>query len=554
MSLYVMDTEGDDLLDNISKFHCFVLKELGKDNWHIFTPTGDVVKRMPEHNEITYQEHKLGEFSNVISKSSFTGLLCHNILGFDLPAMKKLGYIESYSCVPDHINSIPKKIFDTLHISRCLYPDRQLPRSCPTHKHNPVTGKKDPVGPHGLDAWGYRVANAKPKVDDWRNQPIEVYVHRCIEDVKINELTWFALIKESKDLAKDSKSQKGAWSEPMKMSHKQFALMNEQALRGVPFDKAAAEKLLERVDNWMEELANEVESQLPLREVPKSKRPQFPAEPFKDDGTISAHGWNWLRKLGYPVDDEILSFKSPPKTAFKQTGEVSKAGERYCERAGITDPDKMAEYLRECKKKASLEPLPPDLMEKAIKDLKDKKEPDMMEPMKISNQADIKQYLVEVEGWNPLFWRTKDITRDSNKRNLSESAQTEKAIAYIEEIKESPYKKFISEEMNIDFDKTPFDKLLDKVKRQGRYLCTTPQLKDDRKELCPNLANLKGDMAKKIVLWLSLRNRRSVIKALDENKETGWLNHPRVDIDGRLPASSSGLTNTHRQKHSVVNL
>ena len=35
-------------------------------------------------------------------------------------------------------------------------------------------------------------------------------------------------------------------------------------------------------------------------------------------------------------------------------------------------------------------------------------------------------------------------------------------------------------------------------------------------------------------------------------KETGWLNHPRLKEDGKLPARYSGLTNTFRRKHSVI--
>ncbi|MCD4195077.1 hypothetical protein KX448_27790, partial [Escherichia coli] len=59
-------------------------------------------------------------------------------------------------------------------------------------------------------------------------------------------------------------------------------------------------------------------------------------------------------------------------------------------------------------------------------------------------------------------------------------------------------------------------------------------------------------MAKQIVKWLSLRNRRSVLDPMDEDKtDTGLLNHPRLDIDGKLPARFSGITNTGRCKHTV---
>ena len=59
-------------------------------------------------------------------------------------------------------------------------------------------------------------------------------------------------------------------------------------------------------------------------------------------------------------------------------------------------------------------------------------------------------------------------------------------------------------------------------------------------------------MAKQIVKWLSLRNRRSVLDPIGEDKnDTGLLNHPRLAIDGKLPARFSGITNTGRCKHTI---
>ena len=97
--------------------------------------------------------------------------------------------------------------------------------------------------------------------------------------------------------------------------------------------------------------------------------------------------------------------------------------------------------------------------------------------------------------------------------------------------------------------------LHDKLKKQARFLAATPKFKDERGDLCPNLEALEGDLAKGVVLWLSLRNRRSVIKAMDDDKTTGWLNNPRLDRDGRIGAAYSGLTNTNRLKHrGLVNV
>lgn len=85
----------------------------------------------------------------------------------------------------------------------------------------------------------------------------------------------------------------------------------------------------------------------------------------------------------------------------------------------------------------------------------------------------------------------------------------------------------------------------------GNPIKTSPKFQENG-TLCPNLEALgdKVEIVKQVTKWLSLRNRRSVI--WNPDKGTGWLEHPRLKVDGRLPAASSGLTNTKRQKHKGV--
>lgn len=81
---------------------------------------------------------------------------------------------------------------------------------------------------------------------------------------------------------------------------------------------------------------------------------------------------------------------------------------------------------------------------------------------------------------------------------------------------------------------------------KGEVITTTPKLQEQGK-LCPNLSKLDGDLPKKIVKYLSLRNRKSVIE--------GWLDNWRLSFDGRLSTEISGFTPTFRVKHkTVVNL
>ena len=78
---------------------------------------------------------------------------------------------------------------------------------------------------------------------------------------------------------------------------------------------------------------------------------------------------------------------------------------------------------------------------------------------------------------------------------------------------------------------------------RGNYIETSPKLQEQG-VICPNLLAMEGEVVKEVVKFLSLRNRRSVLQ--------GWLANPRLDYDGRLPAASSKIANSHRQCHAVV--
>lgn len=117
-------------------------------------------------------------------------------------------------------------------------------------------------------------------------------------------------------------------------------------------------------------------------------------------------------------------------------------------------------------------------------------------PMDLSNQDDLKNWLI-AEGWEPTLWNVK---KDANGKPVRDP----------------------------------------KTKGTVR---TTPKMQENGR-LCPNLEEMSGDLVKPVVTWLSYRNRKSVIE--------GWLENPRLAFDGRLSAASSGVTNTFRQKHTIV--
>lgn len=607
MSMWSFDLEASGLLEDPDLYyHCGLFKELNKNRFMLFLPLNDRTHYSEEDVEkaknfilakkTLYKdfEARIADFSELEgwltgnSDWSPTALNCHNCYSYDFMLMERLSGIHfdmfrDPRCMGT-INDHQVNLFDTLAMSRILWPDRPLPKGCPDAVFNPVTKKMQPVGPHGLMAWGYALGNQKVQIDDWRELPLWKYVDRVFEDVIIQELLWKELVAESKGVfygksdmqnfmydpvkEKPKGFKKITWKNALRRGMLQHFLMELQARQGVYFDIDGAIALRDRCDAWMKEIADRVEPQLPLKELSMSQRPKFPEKPFNQDGTISNNGWKWLKdKLGYPVDMSALEFKAPPKRAFTSTGDVSKMGIKWCEEMGCKDPDKMADFLRGYIKGTSTpHPLPKELMDQAISDLQQKRMPDCKIPMKISNQDDIKRYLISA-GWLPTMWRTKDVTKDSKKKALPDADVDARVYAYMDELLESEYCDLIINFWNktdAKFQTTVHKfrsfpnserikkEVFGKIRRKARALITSPQLKDTFGHLCPNLEKLNGEMAKDIVLWLSLRNRRSVLDPIKEDKvDTGLLNHPRLKIDHKLPAKSSGLTNTSRQKHSI---
>lgn len=591
--LHVFDLECSGLLsDPDLYYHCALFKEYGKPVFNLFLPPEHdgyeeaITWVKTHHSDVQVNFHTIDELEEWLTTVP-TAIACHNCFSYDFLVMKRLSGIHfdmfrDPKCMGT-INDKQVNLYDTLSMSRTLWPDRPLPKGCPESVKNPVTGRLELVAPHGLMAWGYRVANKKVKIDDWRNQPLWEYVHRVYEDVIINELVWKELMDEmqckgkfedtAKFLYKDTpygKQHKINWKNALRRGMLADYLMTLQEQQGVWFDTEAAEKLCARIDTMMKEIEDEVEPLLPPKPMSESQRPKFPSRPFNQDGSISNTGYKWLEKLGYPVDFSAFDYVAPPAKPFTSTGGLSAAGAKWClKEFGIEDPEKAREFLSEYAQKPAPQPLPDDLMEKAKKDLHDQKEPDFLVPMKLSNQDDIKRYLVNTAGWKPTMWRTKDVTKDSFKKERKDDVIHTYVESYLDDLDQSEYKYLILEYLrstNEDFqitnrvydgrkeNETREKKVFAAFRRLARALPTSPMLKDTFGHLCPNLEKIDADTAKKIVKWLSLRNRRGVLRPMNEKEgeSKGWLNHPRLAVDHKLPAGSSGITNTGRRKHCVV--
>lgn len=172
----VFDIEADGLLDTITRVHCLVAKDIDSGRIYRFFD-GDISKGRGKFDLY------LKDIPRIFSVAEL--VIGHNIIRYDLQVLKLF-----YDIDPSF------EIRDTYIWSKALNPDREIPAACPPTLFNPITGKHEKIGPHSLAAWGYRVGRGKPEYFDW-DEFDEQMLFRCQEDVEINELTYYELLKEA---------------------------------------------------------------------------------------------------------------------------------------------------------------------------------------------------------------------------------------------------------------------------------------------------------------------------------------------------------------------
>lgn len=202
-------------------------------------------------------------------------LIGHNIQRYDLPTLRRILGI--------HISS---RFIDTLSLSWYLEPEKQL---------------------HGLSEWGQVFGVPKPKVDDWKDQPVEVYIHRCTEDVKINVRLWHKFKKKLLNLY-NSKEEADKLLDYLEFKM-DCAAEQERSKWKLDVERCSSE--LEQLEQTKVGKLGELRQAMPkVRKVIPRIRP---LKPYKKDGTLSVSGARWF---------ELLRRSNLPDTYEGQVEEV----------------------------------------------------------------------------------------------------------------------------------------------------------------------------------------------------------------------------------------
>lgn len=163
MTRYVFDLEADNLLDDLTKIHCIVLRDLD---------TGEVLKAEPF--EVSEMVERLQDADLIVG---------HNVIGYDLPALCKVypSFELKDSCV----------VRDTLVMTRLASPDL-------SDKDQKLVAlgnlPKTLIGSHSLAAWGYRLGLHKSEYEGGFEEFNAEMLDYCVQDTAVTLKLWEVLL------------------------------------------------------------------------------------------------------------------------------------------------------------------------------------------------------------------------------------------------------------------------------------------------------------------------------------------------------------------------
>lgn len=233
----IFDIEADGL--EPTKIHCLSYAMKVDDEWVLNSTTS-----YDEMREFFSMGHTL---------------IGHNIIRWDIPNVERLLEIK-----------IGGEVVDTLGISWYLYPKRLR---------------------HGLEFWGEDFGVPKPKIDDWENQTIEEYIHRCEEDVKINTKLWCKIKKDLVSLYGDESSY---WRLIKYLMFKLDCAREAERSRWKLDVEKCEQYLNELEEDKLQKIVNLRKAMPP---VPIIKTVSYPAKPYKANGELSTRGKKWIDLL-----------------------------------------------------------------------------------------------------------------------------------------------------------------------------------------------------------------------------------------------------------------
>lgn len=203
MKNIVFDLESDHLIEKATKIHCLVLTDIDSGETKRFN-------HQPNGNPVASGVRLLEQADLVMG---------HNIIGFDIPVLKKL--YSGFS---------PKgKVIDTLVMTRLVFPDLKEQDFGKLNSGFP----KELIGSHSLKAWGIRIGLHKG--DFKETSSFEVWSPAmedyCVQDVAVTLKLYRMLCSKNPN------------PRSVDLEHRFAQVMQQQETRGFGFNVKGAEEL-----------------------------------------------------------------------------------------------------------------------------------------------------------------------------------------------------------------------------------------------------------------------------------------------------------------------
>jgi DNA polymerase I len=244
MSKWVFDIETNDLLQKLTRMWILCAYNLNTRKLHYWL-----------EGDLGWQE----EFDKA------TLVVGHNILGFDVFALKKLfGYEFPKTC----------NMHDTLIMSQTL-----------DYKRFGNEG-------HSLRVWGDALGFPKGDHSDW-SQFSEEMLEYCKQDVLVSVKVYETLLEEYHHLV----AKAPAFKHYLRAEHAATKWSTEASLQGWPFDIEAAADLYSQLEAKMQEALNALEQKLGTKTVPTDKSKgivEFKVPKWTKAGCYDAHTARWF--------------------------------------------------------------------------------------------------------------------------------------------------------------------------------------------------------------------------------------------------------------------
>ena len=264
----VFDIEADGLLYEATKIHCIVVRT-SSDTFLYYDDISKIRDFIHLNNRWGGIADGIRELKNFINNSRT--LVGHNICGFDLPLIKKLGLSRGTEITPWNF-----QILDTMTVSQLLSPETE----------------------NSLEYWGDVLGIPKIEHNDW-TQLSDDMLARCIGDVELNWklYEYFAKTKRLYETREIQGKQEPIWQSAVDLEQKVLWIHAHQVLNGVLFDTDKAISLYNNLSQEFSELEIEVQSRLPWIQE-KTKGVIEVSKPFNANGSLSTRAMKYVSGNG----------------------------------------------------------------------------------------------------------------------------------------------------------------------------------------------------------------------------------------------------------------